>query len=155
MKVEFGAYGTMYCADCLEILPTLADKSVDLVCTDPPNLLQDEMNYQFQDGTDDQLFANIDFDSFAKQLKRTAKDKSSICVFGHSNFQVLIHNAFKPNGLKYVMDLIWEKSNSVNFIHSQVKPLSKHELITLWKSQSLNYDFAGAKDYGFKNYNKK
>lgn len=29
-------FGTLYCGDCLDILPTLADKSVDLVLTDPP-----------------------------------------------------------------------------------------------------------------------
>ncbi len=29
-------HGVLYCGDCLEILPTLADKSVDLVLTDPP-----------------------------------------------------------------------------------------------------------------------
>jgi site-specific DNA-methyltransferase (adenine-specific) len=29
-------HGILYCGDCLDILPTLADKSVDLVLTDPP-----------------------------------------------------------------------------------------------------------------------
>jgi len=29
-------HGILHCGDCLDILPTLADKSVDLVLTDPP-----------------------------------------------------------------------------------------------------------------------
>lgn len=29
-------HGVLHCGDCLDILPTLADKSVDLVLTDPP-----------------------------------------------------------------------------------------------------------------------
>ena len=40
-------HGVLHCGDCLDILPTLADKSVDLVLTDPPygvNLEYD--NYQ-------------------------------------------------------------------------------------------------------------
>lgn len=28
--------GVIYCGDCLEILPLLPDKSIDLVVTDPP-----------------------------------------------------------------------------------------------------------------------
>ena len=27
-------HGVLYCGDCLEILPTLAEKSIDLVLTD-------------------------------------------------------------------------------------------------------------------------
>ena len=38
--VDFPSYtydgGVMYQGDCLEIMPLLADKSVDLVLTDPP-----------------------------------------------------------------------------------------------------------------------
>ena len=29
----------IYCADCREVLPQLADSSVDLLCTDPPLLI--------------------------------------------------------------------------------------------------------------------
>lgn len=35
---------TLYCCDCLEILPTLAPQSVDLVLTDPPYMVQNVSN---------------------------------------------------------------------------------------------------------------
>ena len=37
-KVNIGN-ATLYCGDAFEILPTLDDEKIDLVCSDPPNHL--------------------------------------------------------------------------------------------------------------------
>ena len=54
----------VFCGDCLEIMPTLADKSVDLTVTSPPydNLRTYNGNSAF------------DFEGIAKELFRVTKD---------------------------------------------------------------------------------
>ena len=62
--------------DCLEIMPTLADKSVDLTVTSPPydNLRTYNGNSQF------------DFEGIAKELFRVTKDGGVVVwVVGDAN----------------------------------------------------------------------
>lgn len=35
-KVELGEWATLYCGDCLDVLPTLEREGIDVVITDPP-----------------------------------------------------------------------------------------------------------------------
>ena len=152
MQKEFGTYGRLINGDCLEVMQTIPDGSVDLICFDPPNLLADDTDIQSSEDNDIVLYATMDFDFLAKQIERITKKESAICVFGHSNFQAFIHVAFAKAGLKYVSDLIWVKPNSINFIHAKRKPLSQHELITVFKKEKLNFNWEEAKEYGFENY---
>lgn len=46
--------GVLYCGDCLEIMPLLADKSVDLVLTDPPYGI--ELEYESYEDTEQNWF---------------------------------------------------------------------------------------------------
>jgi DNA modification methylase len=51
-------HGVLYCGDCLDILPTFADKSIDLVLTDPPYGI--ELEYAGYDDTEQNWFNLMD-----------------------------------------------------------------------------------------------
>jgi len=81
-------HGVIYCGDCLEVMPTLADKSVDLVLTDPPyginydDKSRHRPNEQHYNDimNDDGLF---DYSCMFNYFDRLA---SKIIIFGAENF---------------------------------------------------------------------
>ena len=61
--------------DCLKVLPTLADNSVDLILTDPP-----------YGTTACKWDSVIPFEPMWKELKRVIKENSCIALFGSEPF---------------------------------------------------------------------
>lgn len=68
--------GTAYCADSLELLPTLEDASVDLVVTSPPYALHFKKEY----GNADQHEYVEWFLPFAREIKRVLKPTGSFVL---------------------------------------------------------------------------
>lgn len=68
--------GKAYCADSLELLPTLPDASVDLVFTSPPYALHFKKEY----GNADQKDYVAWFLPFARQIKRVLKPEGSFVL---------------------------------------------------------------------------
>ena len=62
-------HGTIYCGDCLDILPTLADKSIDLVLTDPPYGIN--LEYEGYQDTSENWYALMN--KFIPEAKRVGK----------------------------------------------------------------------------------
>jgi DNA modification methylase len=68
--------GKAYCADSLELLPTLVDASVDLVFTSPPYALHFKKEY----GNADQKDYVAWFLPFAREIKRVLKTEGSFVL---------------------------------------------------------------------------
>ncbi len=68
--------GEAYCADSLELLPTLPDASVDLVFTSPPYALHFKKEY----GNADQKDYIAWFLPFAREIKRVLKSDGSFVL---------------------------------------------------------------------------
>ena len=102
----------IYNGDCLDIMPTLADKSVDLTVTSPPydNLRTYNGNSQF------------DFEGIAKELFRVTKDGGVVVwVVGDAtingsetgtSFRQALY--FKEIGFNLHDTMIWQKPNFAN-----------------------------------------
>ena len=108
----------LYNADCLSILPSLADDSIDLILTDPPY------------GTTDCKWDNIiPFEPMWKELKRIIKDNGCIALFGSEPFSSFLRTS-NIKWFKY--DWIWQKEQGTDFQLCKYKPLKNYELISIF-----------------------
>lgn len=109
--------GMIYEGDCLDIMPTLADKSVDLTVTSPPydNLRNYHGNSQF------------DFEGIAKELYRVVKDGGVVVwVVGDAtingsetgtSFKQALY--FKKIGFNLHDTMIYQKQNYTPLTHNR------------------------------------
>ena len=144
---------TIYQGDCLEVLKTFPDKSVDLIFADPPYNMQTEGELLRTDGSSfsgvtdkwDKFNSLQDYDSFSKQwlseCRRVLKDDGSIWVIG--SFQNIFRLGYIMQDLGYwiLNDVIWSKPNAVpNFGGTRFQ--NSHEtLIWCSKSKGAKYQF--------------
>jgi len=144
---------TIYQGDCLEVLKTFPDKSVDLVFADPPYNMQTEGELLRADGSSfsgvadkwDKFNSLQDYDIFSKQwlseCRRVLKDDGSIWVIG--SFQNIFRLGYIMQDLGFwiLNDVIWSKPNAVpNFGGTRFQ--NSHEtLIWCSKSKGAKYQF--------------
>ena len=115
----------IHLGDCLDILPTLPDKSIDHILTDIPY------------GTTACKWDNIiPFEPMWKELKRIIKDNGCIALFGSEPFS---SNLRTSNIKWFKYDWVWRKNNSANFQLVNYQPLKIHELISIFSNKKHNY----------------
>lgn len=134
--------------DCVELLKTLPDKSVDLIFADPPYFMQTSgellrTSGEVFSGVDDEWdkFENFKhYDDFCiawlSECKRVLKDNASIWVIG--SFQNIFRIGFLMQNLGFWMlgDIIWSKTNPVpNFKGTRF--CNAHETL-IWCSKNKN-----------------
>lgn len=134
--------------DCLEILKTLPDQSVDLVFADPPYNMQTEGELLRTDGTSfngvsdnwDKFSSLYDYDNFSKQwlseCQRILKKDGAIWVIG--SFQNIFRLGYIMQDLGFwiLNDVIWSKPNAVpNFGGTRFQ--NSHETL-IWCSKNKN-----------------
>lgn len=139
--------------DCVELLKTLPDKSVDLVFADPPYFMQTQgellrASGEKFSGVEDSWdkFENLThYDKFCKawlsECKRVLKDEGCIWVIG--SFQNIFRLGYIMQDLGFwiLNDIIWAKLNPVpNFKGTRF--CNAHETL-LWcaKSKNSKYTF--------------
>ena len=115
-------------ADCFDVFPYIADKSVDMICCDLP--------YGTTACAWDVI---IPFDKLWNEYKRIIKDKGVIVLFGSEPFSSLLRTS-NLNWYKY--DWIWEKNNAGNFQLVNYQPLKIHETISVFYNETPNMEFA-------------
>lgn len=109
--------------DCLELMKTIPDKSIDMVLTDPP-----------YGTTACKWDVVIPFEPMWEQLKRITKDNGAICLFGSEPFS----SHLRLSNLKmFKYDWIWEKSKG-GFANAKIMPLKRHEIVSVFYIKS-NY----------------
>ncbi len=103
-------------ADCLDILPSIADNSVDLVLCDPP-YCQTKCSWDVE----------IDLEKLWVELLRVCKKNANIVFFTTTRFGVTLINS-NPEWFRY--DLVWSKPTcNAGFQTANRLPMRRHEMI--------------------------
>src|SRR3990167_2600835 len=110
--------------DCLEILPTLADKSVDAIITDVP-----------YGTTACKWDVIIPLDKMWEQVKRVLKVNGVFVTTASQPFTSVLINS-NLDWFKY--EWIWEKQFSTGFLHAKNAPLKRHENVIVFSSGVIN-----------------
>ena len=120
------SYGNLYLGDCLEILPTLADSSIDMVCCDLP-----------YGTTHNKWDSVIPLDRLWEEYRRVCKPNSAIVLFSQGVFTAkLICSNLDAFKFKYV----WVKGGApTGFLNANRQPLRQHEDICVFSHGSLPY----------------
>tara|TARA_R110000744_G_scaffold117562_1_gene219813 strand:- start:33 stop:761 length:729 start_codon:yes stop_codon:yes gene_type:complete len=101
--------------DCLELMKSIPDGSIDAIITDPP-----------YGTTACKWDSVIDFDLMWEQLNRIIKPNGAIVLFGSEPFS----SALRMSNIKnYKYDWVWEKSRVSHFAQAPYRPLTVTENI--------------------------
>jgi site-specific DNA-methyltransferase (adenine-specific) len=119
--------------DCLELMKTIPDNSIDMVLTDPP-----------YGTTACKWDTVIDFDLMWKELKRITKDNGAIALFGSEPFS----SALRMSNIKmYKYDWKIEKPNGANFLNTKFQPSKVHEDVLIFAFMASSYSKKGSMAY--------
>ena len=120
---------TLLQGDCLELLPTIQDNSIDLILADLP----------YGGMTENKWDIAIPLQPLFKQYERIVKDHGAVLLFGMGKFGAsLIMNATKKMPYRY--DWIWVKSLPVGFLNANRMPLRAHENIYVFYKHLPTYN---------------
>ncbi len=128
-------------------LPELPTESFDLVLTDPPYLFGNAPRVRKEhmpalDGS------RIRWPLVFGELYRILKDDRAMLLFGHASTFMRLGPEISAAGFRYCTDIVWVKPGPVNFLQCRQKPLSRHELISVWSKGRLRYNPDEAKGPG-------
>jgi DNA modification methylase len=113
--------------DCLELMKTLPDKSVDLFVCDLP---YGETNCKWD--------TRIDLAEFWRQFKRLRKSKRTACIhFCSTGFGYTLIKSWE-RGFK--MDMVWKKRNKTGGLQSRFRPMRNHEMVYFFYEQAPKYN---------------
>lgn len=115
-----------YNDDCLDILPRISDKSIDLILTDPP-----------YGTTACKWDSVIPFEPMWKELKRIIKDNGCIALFGSEPFSSYLRIS-NIKWFKY--DWVWNKKRISNPLLAKKQPLRNIELISIFYNKQPTYN---------------
>lgn len=133
--------------DCLEMMKTLPDKSIDLfVCDLPYGCLSGRAIGK--NAEKKKMFSGnamgcawdiaIDLEVFWIQVKRLCKnDHTPILMFCTAKFG---YELIKSNEDWFRYDLVWKKSRAVGFLQANKMPTRAHELIYVFSKKGANYN---------------
>jgi DNA (cytosine-5-)-methyltransferase len=108
----------LYNADNLEIMATLTDESIDVICIDPPYLYL--KNQKLERSFDEQKF-------FA-ECKRLLTKKGFIVMFGRGTSFYRWNTILDGLGFVFKEEVIWNKS----YVSSPLMPMSRiHETVSI------------------------
>src|SRR5689334_20949781 len=104
--------------DCLEVMRDIPDGSIDCVITDPP-----------YGTTACKWDSVIPFEPMWKELRRIAKPKAAICLFGSQPFTTAL---VASNFGMYRHQWTWNKKQSGSFQNAKFQPLKLTEEVTVF-----------------------
>jgi DNA modification methylase len=112
--------------DCLEVMKTIQNNSIDAIITDPP-----------YGTTACKWDSVIDFTLMWEQLNRIIKPNGAIVLFGSEPFSSALRMS-NINNYKY--DLIWNKIRSATGLNAKRMPMKTHENISLFYKKPPTYN---------------
>ena len=114
--------------DCLELLPTIQDNSIDMILADLP----------YGGVTANKWDIMIPLQPLFEQYERVVKDHGAVLLFGMGKFGAsLIMNA--PKKMPYRYEWVWQKTMPVGFLWSHHMPLRAHENIYVFYKHLPTY----------------
>ena len=142
--------------DCLELMKTLPDKSIDLfVCdlpygclTSPRASVGAGWRKEVERGEQKTLHREqkdtcawdipIDLTAFWVQVKRLCKDdRTPVLMFCSTKFGFDLYNS-NPDWFRY--DLVWDKGHGVSFLLANKMPMRSHEMVYVFSKKGANYN---------------
>jgi site-specific DNA-methyltransferase (adenine-specific) len=146
---------TLHNGDCLEIMKSLPDKSIDLIICDLPygclnagyrtsgihpqstNPNQNPSRTEFK--TEACAWdIKIDLEAFWKQVKRIRKsDHSPTIHFCTTKFG---YELIQSNPSEFRYDLVWDKQRGVSFLSANKMPMRSHEMIYVFSKAGAYYN---------------
>tara|TARA_R110002050_G_scaffold147728_1_gene273758 strand:+ start:445 stop:1239 length:795 start_codon:yes stop_codon:yes gene_type:complete len=112
--------------DCLELMKSIPDGSIDAIITDPP-----------YGTTACKWDSVIDFKLMWKQLNRIIKPNGAIVLFGNEPFS----SALRMSNIKnYKYDWVWVKNNVTGALLAGRQPLRKYENILVFYKQQVVFN---------------
>ena len=112
----------LFNADCMDILPLIPDKSVQLILADLP--------YGTTEAKWDSI---IPLDKLWKQYKRILKTNGIVVLTSAEPFTSVL-NVSNLEMFKY--DFIWNKLNATGHLNAKARPLKQHENISVFSEGS-------------------
>ena len=116
---------TIIHGDCLDIMPTITDKSIDMILCDLP-----------YGTTQCKWDTIIPFEPLWKQYRRLIKDNGAILLFGSEPFSSFLRVG---NIKQYKHDWKWNKLNGGNPLNVKYRPLEIFEDIMVFGNGRINY----------------
>lgn len=117
--------GKLYEGDCLEVMKTLPDQSVDMILCDLP-----------YGTTQNKWDSVIPLENLWKEYKRIIKPKGVIALSSQGIFTAKLILSNEP-WFKY--KFVWIKSKPTNFLNARRQPLRQHEDICIFYGSQPNY----------------
>lgn len=136
---------TLLKGDCLKVMATLPDKSVDcFICDLPYGQLhagrKQEGNWfdRRQNGGEGCIWdVKIDLVEFWKQVKRLCKnDHTPVLMFCNTRFGIDLVNS-NPKWFRY--DLVWDKGHGISFLLANKMPMKSHEMVYVFSKAGAYY----------------
>ena len=112
--------------DCLNVLPNIPDKSIDMILCDLP-----------YGTTQNKWDSVIPLDKLWKQYNRIIKDNGVIALTSQGIFTAKL---ILSNEQYFKYKIVWEKSKSTNFLNAKKQPLRKHEDICIFYKNQPYYN---------------
>jgi len=139
--------------DCLEVMKSLPNKSIDcFVCDLPYGCLSSDRKGKRVGPLTDPTNPNsnivivdkpcswdvkIDLEKFWTEVKRLCKDDHTpVLMFCNTKFGIDLINS-NPKWFRY--DLVWSKTNAVGFLCANSRPMTSHEMIYVFSKKGANY----------------
>lgn len=122
---------TLTQGDCLQVMPTLPEKSVDLVLADLPYGCLNKGNKHAK------WDKEIDLDALWAELLRVAKPNAAIVLFGQGLFSAKLMMS-QPKLYRY--SLVWDKCRATGFLNANKMPLRYHEDILVFYRKLPTYN---------------
>jgi site-specific DNA-methyltransferase (adenine-specific) len=122
--------------DCLLLMKSIPDKSIDAIITDPP-----------YGTTACKWDSVIPFDLMWEQLNRIIKPNGAIVLFGTEPFSSYLRISNIKN---YKYDWVWDKGNPTNFAMAKRQPMRYTEQISVFYKKQCTYNpikWVGAKNH--------
>ena len=107
--------------DCLELMKTIPDKSIDMVLTDPP-----------YGTTACKWDVVIPLEPMWVQLKRIIKPNGAIVLTASQPFTTALINS---NIFEFRHNLVWDKVCPTGHLNAKKKPLTRHEDVLIFSKE--------------------
>ena len=118
MRVETIGTCTLYCGNCLEVMPTLCSQSINCVLADLPY----GTTYASWDSV-------IPLDKLWEQYKRLIIGSGALVFTSNQPFTTAL---IQSNIEWFKYEWVWDKKNASNFANAKKQPLKQHENVVVF-----------------------
>ncbi len=139
---------TFFNGDCLEVMKTLAPRSVDCFICDLPYGQLSKVDMEFDPAKAKHGHGipktkgcpwdiKLNLEKFWEQVKRLCKDDHTpVLMFCNTKFGNELINS-NPKWFRY--DLVWNKERGVSFLMANKMPMKSHEMIYVFSKKGAYY----------------